>query len=158
MIKIASITIHPEDQPYADHRQGEFIRVSVPQATLVVGHGIQGDAKAGGNPSRQLNLLSDAWLRDLAEQGYKSAPGMFGEQIILAGLAADALHPGDLLQLGAVAVIEITKARKGCLRLERAQDGKGQFAGTDVGMMSKVVTGGEIRVGDAVKVLAVDIS
>ncbi len=158
MIKIASITIHPEDQPYTDHRQGEFIRLPVPQATLVAGHGIQDDAKAGGNPSRQLNLLSDAWLHDLAEQGFKTAPGMFGEQIILAELAADSLRPGDQLQLGAVAVIEITKARKGCARLERAQDGKGQFAGTDVGMMSKVITGGEIRVGDSVKVLAVDRS
>ena len=103
MMKIASITTRPEDRSYTDQRAGAFIRVPLAAATLVEGHGIQGDAKAGGSPSRQLNLLSFDWLQDLAEQGYQAAPG--------------------------------------------------RFDGTDVGMLAKVVLGGEIRVGDAVKLL-----
>ena len=62
-----------------------------------------------------------------------------------------ALPPGARLRLGAAAVLEIVKGRNGCTRLEAAQ---GQtIAGLGpIGVLARVVEGGEIGVGDEVAV------
>ena len=118
MAHIFSITYQPVDQPYEGERFSAFIRVPVEEARLIAGHGIEGDAKAGRNPRRQLNLLSYEWLEALRQQGYQTEPGAFGEQMIVRGLDVLALQPGERLQLGGEACIEITKPRTGCTRLE----------------------------------------
>jgi len=150
MSTIYSIVSQPEDQKY-DDRSVDFIREPVQQATLVANHGIRGDAKAGRNKSRQLNVLSYEWLESLQDKGYRTAPGQFGEQIIVQNLVVEQLLPGDRLQLGESAMIEITKARTGCERLEAAQGRSNEAFGGMVGMMAKVISGGEIYVGGPVR-------
>ena len=68
MSKIYSIVYQPEDKKY-DDRMVDFIREPLQQATLVDDHGIKGDAKAGRNRSRQLNILSLEWLENLRAKG-----------------------------------------------------------------------------------------
>jgi MOSC domain-containing protein YiiM len=153
--RIKSITCQPLGKDYSERRD-YYIREAVPQATLLAGHGIAGDQKAGRNPERQLNLLSYEWVQSLAAQGHNSEPGQFGEQMVLAGMAVEELQPGDRLQLGGEAVIEITKARTGCVRLELVQKDVLQRSGGTIGVLAKVVQGGEIAVGDDVKVLQVE--
>jgi MOSC domain-containing protein YiiM len=69
---------------------------------------------------------------------------------IVQGLEVERLQPGDQLQIGESAMIEITKARTGCVRLEAAQGRSNEAFGGLVGMMAKVVVGGDIQVGDEV--------
>jgi MOSC domain-containing protein YiiM len=152
MATIKSITIQPPDQVYGERRD-HYLREAALQATLLAGHGIAGDRKAGGNPERQLNLLSEGWVQSLAAQGHNAEPGQFGEQMVLAGMAVEELQPGDRLQLGGEAVIEITKARTGCSRLELVQKDVLQRSGGTIGVLAKVVQGGEVAVGDTVRVL-----
>jgi MOSC domain-containing protein YiiM len=151
MATIHSIVFHPLDREY-ENRAGDFIRVPSGRAALVAGHGIQGDRKAGNHPDRHLNLLSQEWLEAVGPRGYKTGPGEFGEQIIVAGLAVEGLQPGDRLQLGKEAVIEVSKLRTGCERLEAAQGRTIQGLGP-LGALARVITGGEIAVGDPVVVL-----
>ncbi len=151
MPSIYSIVYRPKDRVYAD-RQSEYIRVPIDHAELVPGQGIAGDAKGDKHPERELNLMSLEWLQALREKGYKTAPGQMGEQITVSGLAVERLAPGTRLQLGPSAVIEVVKARTGCNRFEAAQGRT--MAGLGVlGVMAKVITGGEIAVGDPVFVL-----
>lgn len=157
MSQIFSIVYQPVEQQY---QQGEghldnFIRVSVETAQLIAGHGIEGDQKAGRNPRRQLNLLSTAWLAERKSEGYRSEPGNFGEQLIIDGLDVSNLKPGDVLQLGDEARIEISKARTGCIRLATAQGLDGEWTGGNIGMLATVLSSGSIRVGDPVKVMIV---
>jgi MOSC domain-containing protein YiiM len=149
MATIYSIVYQPEDKKY-DGRNHDFIREPLQQATLVSDHGIDGDAKAGRNRNRQLNVLSLEWLEGLKTFGYRTKPGEFGEQVIVQGLEVERLQPGDQLQIGESAMIEITKARTGCVRLEAAQGRSNEAFGGLVGMMAKVVVGGDIQVGDEV--------
>ena len=153
MAQIESIVCQPLDRQY-DDPWGDFIRVPLDAADLVAGHGLAGDRKAGHNPARQLNLISAEWLAARASEGYRAAPGQFGEQIIVAGLAVEQLPPGTRLQLGRDAVIEITKGRTGCARLEAAQSKSIAGLGP-IGALARVVTGGRIHGGDRV-VLLVD--
>lgn len=151
MPHLTSIVYQPRDRRYAEG-ETDFIREPLAAAELVAGRGIRGDRKAGGNPDRQVNLLSTGWLAMAAERGYRTAPGQFGEQLIVDGIDLAALSPGTRLQLGDAAVLEIVKGRTGCSRLEAAQ-GKPIARLGHIGLLARVVVGGSIRVGDPVAVL-----
>ena len=153
MSQIVSITYQPRDRRYTD-RLGDYIRVPFASAMLVADHGIDGDQKAGHNKSRQVNRVSAGWLSARAAEGYRAAPGQFGEQIIVAGLAVETLPPGTRLALGPQAILTITKGRTGCDRLEAAQ-GKSIADLGPIGALARVVMGGPIQVGDMVRLLAV---
>ena len=152
MATIHSIVYQPKDKKYATHNRDDFIREPLTEATLITNHGIKGDAKAGKQPSRQLNILSQEWLDGLKDIGYRTDPGDFGEQIIIKDLDVDSLQSGERLQIGADAIIEITMPRHGCVRLEAAQGRSNDEYGGLVGKMSKVITGGVIHIGDEVSV------
>jgi len=147
------IVYQPLDREYEANRFEDFIRVPVTEALLVEGHGIQGDQKAGHNPKRHLNVLSREWLDSLKPHGYRTEPGQFGEQLIVGGIDVAALEPGDRLTIGDNAMIEITKARTGCSRLQAAQGRSMEVTGGSIGMLARVVAGGVIRVGDRVGVV-----
>jgi len=155
MAQISSIVYQPQDQAYEDGRLDYFIRQPLQTAELIAGQGIKGDRKAGGSPRRQLNLLSADWLAAKQGEGYKTAPGQFGEQLIVSGLTLESLLPGSRLQLGDEAQIEITMPRLGCQRLEAAQ-GKTGLSDTPIGLMARVICGGTIQVGAPVRVLSTE--
>ena len=155
MSRIHSIVYQPKDRKRGE-RPVEYLRLPLEEATLIAGHGIEGDDKAGRSPRRQLNLLSFEWLRERKKEGYKTKPGSFGEQLIIEGLAVENLQRGDRLQLGEEACIEITLPRTGCERLEAAQGMSNKLLRGHIGMLAKVLTGGTIRVGDSVKLLSRD--
>jgi MOSC domain-containing protein YiiM len=153
MAHLYSIVYQPLDQEYAEGHFSDFIRVPLQTAELIANHGIQGDRKAGRNPDRQLNILSYEWLAEREQEGYRSAPGEFGEQLIVRDLDVLQLQPGDRLQFGNEAVIEVVKPRTGCLRLAAAQGHDEMLQLGGIGIMARVLTGGSIRVGDPVLVL-----
>ena len=156
MAQIYSIVYQPQDMKYGEH-VGDYNRVPLQQARLQEGFGIQGDQKGGHNSNRQLNLLSYEWLQSIQPLGYRTEPGQFGEQLIVRGLNFDNLKGGDRLQLGREACIEIVKGRTGCERLEAAQ-GKSILGIGAIGLLARVITGGEIQVGDPVLVLSTEKS
>jgi MOSC domain-containing protein YiiM len=146
MAQISSIVYKPAQ--LATGRPKAFARTPIEQAALIAGHGIEGDVK-GGNPRRHLNLMSFEMLEQLGAEGFDIAPGRMGEQIVIRGLAVDALARGSRLQIGD-ALIEVVGAREPCERFEYAQDKPHQSVIGRVGVMAKVLSGGLIRVGDTV--------
>ncbi|HSO27267.1 MAG TPA: MOSC domain-containing protein [Anaerolineales bacterium] len=152
MAFVYSIVYQPTDQKY-EQRQDNYLRVAAQEVNLITDLGIEGDQKARRHSKRQLNLLSYEWLEKMQAQGFRTKPGDFGEQLILRGLAVEELPSGARLQIGAQAVIEITKPRTGCDRLQAAQTSSIRAIQSRVGMLARVLTGGPIRVGDPVTVL-----
>lgn len=151
MARLRSIVYQPRGR-YGDGFDS-FVRVALEAATLIAGHGIEGDEKAGRNPRRQLNLLSFEWLTERRGEGYKTNPGDFGEQLVVEGLAVESLRRGDRLRAGDEARIEITMPRTGCVRLQAAQGMTNELLRGHIGVLAKVVNCGVIRVGDAVELL-----
>jgi len=145
--RIVSIVYRPRDAG-TPRPQGHFARVPLERARLVESQGIEGDAK-GGSGDRHLNVMLAEALADLGNEGFKVGPGELGEQIIIAGLDPATLVPGARLKLGC-AVIEVGIPRTGCARFEAIQGKSKQLAKGRLGVMARVVTGGEIAVGDAV--------
>jgi MOSC domain-containing protein YiiM len=150
MSELVSIVYKPMN---AASSEEDYLRIPLAQTRLVVDYGIEGDAK-GGNPTRQLNLMSAGTLQHLAQEGFRTAPGQMGEQLIVADLEIDHLPCGTRLQIGEQACVELTEPRTGCGKFERYQDKKREEAAGRLGMMARVVVSGTITTGDVVQVVA----
>jgi MOSC domain-containing protein YiiM len=148
--RVASLVFTPRDVEPRKPRD-RYSRVAVDRVQLVESQGIDGDDK-GGAGDRQLNVMLAESLGQLASEGFKAGPGELGEQITLAGLDAAALVQGARIKLGG-AVIEVGIPRTGCARFESIQGKPKQSAKGRLGVMARVITGGEVAIGDAVEVL-----
>ena len=154
MSELVSIVYKPKD---ANASSEGYARVPSQQAQLIAGHGIEGDAK-GGHPGRHLNIMAAETLRTLARDGFHTAPGQLGEQLVIAGLAVDSLPVGARLQIGESACVEVVEPRTGCGRFEQYQGKLRQEAAGRLGVMAQVLVGGLIRVGDPVRLLKEEAS
>ena len=143
--------------------------------TLVVGHGVEGDAHAGATvrhrsrvrrgdvtPNlRQVHLLHRELHGELREAGFDLAPGVMGENVTTSGTALLELPTGARLHLGADAVVEVTGLRNPCWQLDQIQQGlMAACLGRDergrtvrkAGVMAVVRAGGVVRPGDPIDV------
>jgi MOSC domain-containing protein YiiM len=150
MAHVVSIAYTPRDVEVRKP-QDRYARVSLERAKLLEFHGIEGDAK-GGTTERQLNVMHTETLAELSAEGFKVGPGEMGEQIVIAGIEPAAIVEGTRLKLGE-AVIEVVKPRTGCARFEMIQGKPRQSAKGRLGVIARVITSGEIAVGDPVEVL-----
>lgn len=121
----------------------------VPAATLVAGLGLAGSA--GRSRYRQVTLLdADAWEQAVAEAKGAVNPSRRRANILLRGI--DLAHTrGRVLAIGNARLAiggEVTP----CERMEEALPGLQAALRTNWrgGAFAQVLTGGEIRVGDAV--------
>lgn len=133
-----------------------YARVPVETANLVVGRGIEGDRK-GHHPKRQLNIMAAETIAQLTTEGYQTAPGQLGEQIVISGLTIETLPIGTVLEIGDSACVEIFEMRNGCDRFQHIQGHPKALTVGRLGAIGGVVTAGTIRVGDPVKVRQPDV-
>jgi MOSC domain-containing protein YiiM len=151
MSEVYSLVYQPAPSEHVEPYH--YNRVPVQQVTLIAGHGIEGDQKAGHHPDRQLNIMSYEVQQELSAEGFKAAPGELGEQIALRGLDVRTLSEGDRVQLGDTAVVEIVKPRTGCDWFEQIQGRARTDAANRLGVLARVLEGGVVKVGDPVRVL-----
>ncbi|MFI1098002.1 MOSC domain-containing protein [Streptomyces sp. NPDC020917] len=150
-----------------------FSKANQDSIRLLAGLGVEGDAHLGvtvqhlsriaQDPTqpnlRQVHLIHAELFDDLRLAGYDVAPGDLGENVTTRGLDLLGLPVGTLLHLGPDAVVEVTGLRNPCLQIDRFRSGLlKQVVGRDEGgavirkggIMGVVLTGGELRPGDAV--------
>lgn len=156
-----------------DHSFSKFAEDAI---TLVAGLGVQGDAHAGekvqhrsrmakdpDQPNlRQVHLIHAELFDELMERDHPVFPGEMGENITTRGLDLLALPTGARLRIGeGGAVVEVTGLRNPCSQIDRFQKGlmhavlDKDAQGRPVrkaGVMGVVVSGGEVRAGDDIRV------
>jgi MOSC domain-containing protein YiiM len=143
--------------------------------TLLAGLGVAGDVHSGvtvkhrsrmrRDPSqpnlRQVHLIHVELQDELRRAGFAVEPGAVGENITTLGLDLLALPTGTRLRCGPEAVIEVTGLRNPCVQLDAYAEGLMKAVldrdphGVLVrkaGVMAVVLTGGEIRPGDGIRV------
>ncbi len=104
--------------------------------------GLEGDRHAqSGNP-RQILLQSEETLRDFALE-----PGDLFENVLVEGLEVNGLPKGLQFQVG-TATIEITIPCNPCSQMDSVRSGLQSEIDGKRGRFARVVTPGEIRVGD----------
>lgn len=152
-----------------------FSKLVVPAITLLEGLGVEGDAHAGvtvrhrsrvavdpTQPNlRQVHLIGEELLAEVAEAGFAVAPGELGENVTTRGLDLLGLPRGALLRLGPDAVVEVTGLRNPCRQIDGFRPGLlKQVVGRDAdgalvrraGIMGVVLRGGRVGPGDPVAV------
>lgn len=146
-----------------------------PSIRLLVGLGVEGDAHSGEtvkhrsrvakDPTRpnlrQVHLIHSELHDELRAKGFDITAGQMGENITTRGVDLLALPTGSRLHLGETAIVEITGLRNPCYQLDHIQPGL--MAATldrdaqgnvirKAGVMGIVITGGVVRLGDAIRV------
>lgn len=158
-----------------------FSKNTVESIELIAGHGVSGDAHFGTtvkhrsrvakDPTqpnlRQVHLIHQELLVELAGKGFCVAPGQMGENITTTGVDLLSLSAGTVLQIGAKATIELTGLRNPCAQIENFmagllaavldRDDSGQLIRKS-GVMGIVLQSGLIRTGDAIQVLRIPMS
>jgi hypothetical protein len=142
---------------------------------LLEGLGVDGDAHMGTtvkhrsrvarDPSqanlRQVHLIHAELFDELRAKGFDVVAGMMGENISTRGVDLLGLPTGARLHIGASAVVEVTGLRNPCYQLDGLQKGlmeavlerdPGRGLIRKAGVMGIVIAGGEVSVGDAIRV------
>lgn len=110
---------------------------------------------------RQVHLMHAEFHDELNASGFHVSPGNLGENITTRGVDLLSLPTGTRLHLGDIAIVEVTGLRNPCEQLNNFQAGLMNacvYKDTDgnvirkAGIMSIVLVGGEIRVGDSIRV------
>lgn len=142
---------------------------------LLAGLGVEGDAHLGetvkhrsrvaADPTqpnlRQVHLIHAELHDELQERGFTVAAGHMGENITTRQIDLLGLPAGARLHIGETAVVEITGLRNPCAQLDHFQSGlmaavldrdaQGNLI-RKAGIMGIVLTSGEVRVGDTIRV------
>ncbi|MFF0754288.1 MOSC domain-containing protein [Streptomyces sp. NPDC004267] len=152
-----------------------FTKPNRASITLLAGLGVEGDVHAGvtvkhrsrvaKDPTvpnlRQVHLIHGELFDEVAGAGFEVAPGALGENVTTRGIDLLGLPTGTRLHLGDEAVVEVTGLRNPCAQIDNYRHGLlKQVLGRDedgrivrkAGIMSVVLTGGEVRPGDAIRV------
>jgi MOSC domain-containing protein YiiM len=152
-----------------------FSKPNVGSIRLLAGLGVEDDAHLGRtvkhrsrvarDPTqpnlRQVHLIHAELHDELRAAGFAVSAGELGENVTTRGVDLLGLATGTRLHLGDSAVVEITGLRNPCGQLDRfqkglmaavlARDPQGNLV-RKAGIMAVVLSGGEVRAGDAIGV------
>jgi cyclic pyranopterin phosphate synthase len=122
------------------------------EVSLRAEYGIEGDAHAGAW-HRQVSLLAQESIDKMTAAGLTVGPGDFAENITTAGIDVAALPIGTILDLGE-ALVEVTQIGKECHARCAIYYQAGDCVMPREGIFVRVLRGGRVAPGDAVKVRA----
>jgi len=125
----------------------------VHEANLLQSHGIQGDAHAGPW-HRQVSFLSSENIEKARRQGLDVTFGDFAENIATTGIDWKNVPVGTRVRLGESATVEITQIGKECHNKCAIYYQAGDCIMPKEGVFGRVITGGLIRCGDVIELLA----
>lgn len=126
---------------------------NVTEAELIENVGLAGDAHADGS-HRQLSLLAMEAIAEMRQLGAEVNPGDFAENITTEGIELDKLPIGSLIQIGDSILLELTQIGKECHSGCAIQKQVGQCIMPRKGVFCRILSGGIVRPGDPVRLLA----
>jgi MOSC domain-containing protein YiiM len=141
-MKIVSIAISPE--------RGRS-KTPVMEARLRKDHGLERDAHAGLS-QRQISFLAAESIKKAKDKGQDVGFGSFAENIATIGVDWLSLCVGTELYLGESAIVEITQIGKICRNKCTIFYQAGDCIMPKEGIFGRVIKGGIIQVGDAIRI------
>lgn len=119
---------------------------------LIKGWGMDADGHAG-KWHRQLSLLSKKSIEKIRDKGLPVDYGDFAENLSIEGIDLHLLPVGTRLSIGDGAVIRITQIGKECHTRCNIFYQVGDCVMPREGVFAEVLDEGEVKTGDAVKVM-----
>jgi MOSC domain-containing protein YiiM len=116
------------------------------------GHGIEGDAHAGME-IRQVSLLARESIDKIRSLGMEVGPGDFAENLTTSGIILHTLPLGTRLHVGEKVLLELTQIGKVCHDRCAIFKTVGDCVMPREGIFARVITGGAVKEGDAVRIV-----
>ena len=113
--------------------------------------GIEGDAHAG--TFRAVSLLPFESFQKLDHPGLNILPGDFAENITTTGLDFRKMIVGTRIALGGNVTLEVVQIGKECHNGCIIRETVGDCIMPREGLFVKVITGGELRTGDSIRII-----
>ena len=126
-------------------------KTRVQEASLLRGHGLDGDAHAGPW-HRQVSFLAAESIACARNRGLDVVFGSFAENIATTGVDWDKIPVGTQMTIGEWALVEITQKGKECRNRCAIYYQAGDCIMPREGVFGRVVRGGRIRCGDPVRI------
>ena len=114
--------------------------------------GVVGDAHADCATHRQVSLLANESIDKMRNKGFELNFGDFAENITTAGIDLAALPIGTLFNVGKEVVLEMTQIGKECHSACAIRQKVGDCIMPREGVFAKVIRGGRVKPGDAIKI------
>ena len=127
---------------------------SLQSAQIIDGLGVEGDryavkARGPNSAGRQVLLMDKETLEELG-----LTPGTVRENITTQGFPLYSLQMGQQVSVGPEVVLEITEFCEPCERMDAIRPGLREELDGRRGMLTRVVRGGKVSVGDTIDVLS----
>ena len=117
------------------------------EVVALTGTGLEGDRHAVQDNARQI-LLMDKEVLD----AFDLKPGIVRENVTVSGVSIHKLSEGQRLRLGSDVVLEVTGHCEPCARMDEIRLGLRESLDMQRGMLTRVLRGGKLTLGDQVKV------
>lgn len=123
------------------------VKLPVPEAELIAGHGFATDAHAGPW-HRQVSLLSTSSIAKMKALGLDVGEGSFAENLTVEGVDVYLLPVGTKLRAGNEAELEVTQIGKECHAGCAIFQAVGKCVMPTEGIFARVLKGGKVQPGD----------
>jgi MOSC domain-containing protein YiiM len=127
------------------------VKHAVPEISVKINHGIEGDAHAG-DWHRQISLLGDESVDKMRQHIPSLKAGAFAENILTEGLVLYQLPVGTKLRVGPT-LLEVTQIGKECHAACAIKTVTGDCVMPREGIFAVVLEEGVIKAGDAVEIV-----
>ncbi len=128
----------------------------VGEAVIDREYGLRGDAHADCSTHRQVSLLALESIRKMEHLGLDLGPGAFAENLTTEGIDLCNLPVGTRLSTGDAVVLEISQIGKECHTRCAIYKKVGECIMPEEGVFARVIQGGVVRPGDALRVRSDD--
>jgi MOSC domain-containing protein YiiM len=115
--------------------------------------GLENDAHAEAGIIRQVSLLAKESIEKIRAKGLDVNYGDFAENLTIEGIDLPALPIGTHLKVGKKVLLEVTQIGKVCHNRCNIFYTVGDCVMPREGIFAKVLTGGEIKVDDAIEIV-----
>ena len=119
----------------------------VQEANVLSGLGVEGDRSAYEGSVRQVLVMDKETLDEFGLD-----PGQVKENITVAGLDLSQTKKGQVFSIGDEVTMEIVGGCEPCGKMDAIQPGLMDKIDGRRGMLATVICGGQIKVGDSVRV------
>jgi MOSC domain-containing protein YiiM len=125
---------------------------TVPKAVARENFGLVGDAHAHGHTHRQVSLLALESIQKMRDCGVDVGPGDFAENLTTRDIDIASLPIGSQLLVGDDIILELTQIGKQCHTKCAIFRQVGTCIMPKEGVFARVIRGGRINTGDAIRI------
>jgi MOSC domain-containing protein YiiM len=129
---------------------------AIAEGIIKQGYGLLGDAHADCCTHRQVSLLAIESINKMRSLDFDIGPGDFAENLTCEGIDLVSLPIGTEISIGNEIILEISQIGKECHSGCAIYRQIGKCIMPKEGAFAKVIQGGLVKAGDAIKVLGAD--